>query len=90
MKNLLSIPFNILAGILLGAVIAYALVCIFKKMSKNHIEKLILLLSLMIIFVKWGDYTGIASLLGVMTIGFLLLEKVPAQAKTFSTSLNGL
>lgn len=89
-KNLLSIPFNILVGILLGAVIAYVLVYIFNKRSKNHSEKLVLLLSLTIIFVKWGDYTGIASLLGVMTIGFLLLEKVPTQAQTFSTALNGL
>ncbi|MDN6193640.1 MAG: cation:proton antiporter [Alkalibacterium sp.] len=89
-KNLLSIPFNILVGILLGAVIAYVFVYIFNKRSKNHSEKLVLLLSLTIIFVKWGDYTGIASLLGVMTIGFLLLEKVPTQAQTFSTALNGL
>ncbi|MDN6326825.1 MAG: cation:proton antiporter, partial [Alkalibacterium sp.] len=81
---------NILVGILLGAVIAYVFVYIFNKRSKNHSEKLVLLLSLTIIFVKWGDYTGIASLLGVMTIGFLLLEKVPTQAQTFSTALNGL
>ncbi|GEK91297.1 cation:proton antiporter [Alkalibacterium kapii] len=89
-KNLLSIPFNILAGVFLGAVIAFGLIYLFSIMSEKYIEKLIILLSLTIIFVKWGDYTGIASLLGVMTIGFLLLEKIPDQSKRFSKRLHGL
>lgn len=88
--DLARIPFSIIGGVILGGLLALFAVYLFKLMHKKYIEKLVLLLGATILFVEWGDAIGIASLLGVMTIGFLLLEKVPAQSKEFSLALGGL
>lgn len=84
------IPFSIIGGVIIGGLLAWSAIYLFKLMHKKYIEKLVLLLGATILFVEWGDHIGIASLLGVMTIGFLLLEKVPAQSKEFSLALGGL
>jgi len=84
------IPFSIIGGVLSGAILALGVIFVFKLMHKKYVEKLVVLLGLSILFVEWGEHAGIASLLGVMTIGFLLLEKIPAQSKQFSLALGGL
>lgn len=88
--DIISIPASIIGGVLLGAVLALGIVFIFRLMHKKYVEKLVLLLGVSILFVEWGEHIGIASLLGVMTIGFLLLEKIPTQSKEFSLALGGL
>ncbi|WP_423190450.1 cation:proton antiporter [Alkalibacterium sp. f15] len=88
--DIARIPLSIIGGVVIGGVLALFAVYIFKLIHKKYIEKLVLLLGATILFVEWGDALGIASLLGVMIIGFLLLEKVPAQSKEFSLALGGL
>lgn len=88
--DLARIPFSIVGGIVAGGILAVFAAYVFKFMHKKYIEKLVLLLGSTILFVEWGESIGIASLLGVMTIGFLLLEKVPVQSKEFSVALGGL
>ena len=88
--DIARIPFSIIGGVLIGAVLAFLAVFVFKLVSKKYVEKLVILLGSTILFVEWGDHIGIASLLGVMTIGFLLLEKIPKQSREFSLALGGL
>ncbi|OJF97097.1 sodium:proton antiporter [Alkalibacterium sp. 20] len=88
--DIARIPLSIIGGVVIGGMLALFAVYIFKLIHKKYIEKLVLLLGATILFVEWGDALGIASLLGVMIIGFLLLEKIPAQSKEFSFALGGL
>lgn len=88
--DLAFIPFSIIVGVLGGAAIAYAAVFLFKKIKNKYVEKLLLLIAVSILFVEWGEHVGIAALLGVMTIGFLLLEKIPEHTSYFNQSLAGL
>ncbi|WP_091531641.1 cation:proton antiporter [Alkalibacterium subtropicum] len=84
------IPLSILGGVLLGGVLAYLIVIVFRAIDRRYTEKLVLLLGITIIFVEFGEYIGIASLLGVMTIGFILFELIPRQSKEFSLALGSL
>lgn len=88
--DLAFIPFSIIVGVLGGAAIAYAAVFVFKEIKNKYVEKLLLLIAVSILFVEWGEHVGIAALLGVMTIGFLLLEKIPEHTNHFNQSLAGL
>lgn len=88
--DLALIPISIVAGILGGALIAVIAVYLFKKTKNKYIEKLLLLIALSILFVEWGEHIGIASLLGVMTLGFLVFEKLPKHTEQFTKSLAGL
>ena len=88
--ELVFIPFSIIAGMMGGAVIALLATFLFKQFDKKYVEKLLLLLAAAILFVEWGEHVGIASLLGVMTLGFILLECIPNHTAHFTQSLAGL
>ncbi|MFO8070133.1 MAG: cation:proton antiporter [Alkalibacterium sp.] len=88
--DIASIPLSIVGGILAGALLAFLAIFVFKLINKKYIEKLVLLLGLSILFVEFGEHVGIASLLGVMTIGFIFLEKIPTQSHHFTVALGGL
>ncbi len=88
--ELAFIPFSIIAGVLGGAVIAIAAVYLFKRFDKKYVEKLLILIAVSILFVEWGEHVGIASLLGVMTLGFILFEKISKHTEQFTKSLAGL
>lgn len=88
--DLAFIPFSILAGVAGGAILALLAVYLFKKIKNKYIEKLLLLIALAILFVEWGEHVGIASLLGVMTLGFIVFEKLPRHTEHFTQSLAGL
>lgn len=89
-SDLARIPLSIAGGIVIGALLAVGVVYVFRLIHKKYVEKLVLLLGSTILFVEWGEHAGIASLLGVMTLGFLLLEKIPEQSRQFTLSLGGL
>jgi len=90
LSDIARIPLSLLGGVLIGAALALLAVFVFRLISKKYVEKLVLLLGATILFVEMGDHIGVASLLGVMMIGFVLLEKIPGQSREFSFALGGL
>jgi NhaP-type Na+/H+ or K+/H+ antiporter len=59
-----------------------------KNIKLNDMEKLAILIVSALIIVIVGDITHIAGLLGVMTLGFILLEKANDFASNFEKELN--
>ena len=89
-KEFLKIPLSIVIGIVLGGVIGVILVKFFKKYHIRDTRKAIIFLMVGIIFhqLETLNIFPIASLLGIMTMGFIILEKYPILAKRLSTKFN--
>ena len=89
-KEFLKIPLSIIIGIILGGVIGIILVKFFKKYHIRDTRKAIIFLMVGIIFhqLETLNIFPIASLLGIMTMGFIILEKYPILAKRLSTKFN--
>lgn len=77
----LSIPIQFALGILLGLVIAIALIYLFKHFNIRNTEKTLIILASAILLKNIGDVLSsiipIAALVGVMVIGFVILERMP-------------
>lgn len=89
LAEIVSIPFNIGAGILGGLLIAVTLLKIYDlpALYFRYTEKLLLLLTCAALYFTAGERLGIASLLGIMTIGFVLLEKRAPSAARFANTM---
>lgn len=91
-KILLNIPISIFLGIVTGAVAGLILVKVFSKYHMRDTRKVIYILGLSILingiesFLK--SKVEIASLLGVMTIGYVILNRLPATAVRLSQKFN--
>ena len=90
--KMLEIPLSIILGILLGIGIGLILIILFKKYHIRDTKKTLILIGIAIIFTNVEDaltnIIPIASLVGVMTIGFILLEKYPKVANRLASKLN--
>ncbi len=90
--QLLGIPLSIILGILLGLVIGFVLVYLFKKYHIRDTKKIVMILGIAILLTALEqlvkDYVAMASLIGVMTIGFVIVEKRPVVAKRLAAKLN--
>ncbi|MCG8541357.1 MAG: cation:proton antiporter [Clostridia bacterium] len=90
--KILEIPLSIILGILLGIGIGLILITLFKKYRIRDTKKTLILIGIAIIFTNVEDalknIIPIASLVGVMTIGFILLEKYPKVANRLASKLN--
>jgi len=91
-RQLLNIPISIILGGLIGVGIGFVLVWFFKKYHLRDTKKVLIILSIAILFTALEDllatYVPLASLLGVMAIGFIILEYYPKLAKRLSIKLN--
>jgi len=91
-RQLLNIPISIILGGLIGVGLGFALVWFFKKIHLRDTKKVLIILSIAILFNALEEvlssYVPIASLLGVMAIGFIILEYYPKLAKRLSVKLN--
>lgn len=89
-KEFLKIPLSIVIGIVLGGVIGIILVKFFKKYHIRDTRKAIIFLMVGITFhqLETLNIFPIASLLGIMTMGFIILEKYPILARRLSTKFN--
>lgn len=89
-KSLLQIPISILGGIGCGLILGFLLVWYFNKNQQRirATEKTLLLLGTAILLVQVGDWIHVAALLGVMTTGFILLEKSEKAASELAYNLN--
>lgn len=90
--ELLSIPISILLGILAGAIIGFIMIKIFKKYHIRDTKKVLILLGSSIFLTELESILKtkieIASLLGVMTIGFIIVEKMPNVGKRLASKFN--
>lgn len=90
--KVLGIPISILLGIGLGAIIGFILIKIFKRYHIRDTKKVLLILGAAILLTSLEtllkNKVEIAALLGVMTIGFIILEKLPTVGKRLSIKLN--
>ena len=86
----LRFPLRIIGGIGGGLLLGVLLLWVYRsqRFVMRNTEKLLLLLTVSIAYYAVGEQVGVASLLGVMTIGFLILEYREATARRFSHKLN--
>jgi NhaP-type Na+/H+ or K+/H+ antiporter len=90
--QLLGIPLSIVLGIILGITAGLVLVKIFQKFHIRDTKKVMIIVAISI-FLKgtenfFHDKIEIASLIGVMTTGFIILEKLPKTAVRLSEKFN--
>lgn len=90
--QILGIPISILLGVGLGLVMAIILMKIFKHFNLDITKKVLILLATAIFItyleVALEHIITIASLLGVMTLSFVLMDKEPKLSKSLSQSFN--
>ncbi len=90
--QVLSIPISILLGIIIGGIIGLVMIKIFKKYHMRDTKKVLLILGLSILLTELENLLKtkieIASLLGVMTIGFIIIDKTPNVGKRLASKLN--
>lgn len=90
--KILSIPISIILGILAGALIAYGLIQLFKHFHIPSTQRTLLVLTSAILLTSFEKLVEskieIAVLLGVMAIGFILLEKMPKVSSKLSDAFN--
>ena len=88
----LGIPISIFLGIGLGFVISLILIKTFKLLTLNNTQKVLIVLA-SAIFITYletvlAHIVTIASLLGVMTLSFILMDKEPVISTSLSESFN--
>lgn len=82
----------IFLGIMIGVLSGYALIWLFKKVRMRDTKKVLFLLAAGFLLVtlekEAGHIIEVAGLLGVMTIGFVLLQKIPLVGQKLAIKLN--
>ncbi len=90
--QILNIPISILLGIVSGIIIGFVMVKLFKTYHIRDTKKVLLILGsaifLTVIEGALKNKLEIAGLLGVMTIGFIILERKPEVAKRLAAKFN--
>ena len=91
-RKIFDIPVSIFIGVAIGGVVGIALTLIFRKYHMRDTKKTLILIASAIILngleEVFKNIVPIASLLGVMTMGFILLEKYSRVANKISMKLN--
>lgn len=91
-RQLLNIPISIALGILSGVLIGLLMTFLFRKYYIPDTKKVLIILGAAIILNSLENFLEgfipIASLLGVMAIGFILLEKHSEVANKIGSKLN--
>lgn len=87
-RQLFMVPIGILLGIFMGLILGWLLMRLFIRFRIRDTKKILILLSLCIVFNTVEKYYNVNTLLGIMTIGFILLEKLPVVANRLSQKMN--
>lgn len=87
---LYTFPLSLLAGILPGIGAGYLLAAWFTKRHRDvrATEKALVILMISVLLVQAGDWLHSAALLGIMTMGFILLERAEQVAHELSAKLS--
>ncbi|WP_430817489.1 cation:proton antiporter [Carboxylicivirga sp. RSCT41] len=89
-----SVPAGIILGALLGLVLGFALVWFFRKFHIRDTKKVIIFMIVAVVFYEITEMESLkeiiplAGLLGIMAIGFIILEKYSKLAKRLSSKFN--
>ena len=90
--QLLNILVSIILGIISGTIIGFILVKIFNKYHIQDTKKVLIILGFAILLTELENLLEmkiqIASLLGVMSIGFVIMEKIPIVGKRLAIKFN--
>lgn len=89
-RQLLGIPAGILLGIAAGLLLGFILQHLFRKLHMRDTKKVLLLLAVSVVLSETPALEGVNTLLGIMTVGFLLLETLPVVAVRLGAKLNKL
>ncbi|MGL1901295.1 MAG: cation:proton antiporter [Fibrobacterales bacterium] len=84
----LSIPLSIVLGLISGALIGLILVKFFTHNHMRDTKKVILFLVVAVLYHSLEEVIPIATLIGIMAIGFMILEKHDSLAKRLATKFN--
>ncbi|HHU19207.1 MAG TPA: sodium:proton antiporter [Bacilli bacterium] len=86
---LIKIPYSIIGGIIGGIIVALLMLPLIrsKHITLKQTELLLILLTFATLYFYIGESLQLASLLGVMVIGFVILDRASFQAKIFSRQL---
>jgi NhaP-type Na+/H+ or K+/H+ antiporter len=80
----LSIVISVISGIVLGIIIGFTFVKYFSKYHLRDTKKVLIILGAAILMTAVEDLLkgnfAVSSLLGIMTVGFILLEKLPVAS----------
>ncbi|HKL86703.1 MAG TPA: cation:proton antiporter [Treponemataceae bacterium] len=89
LTSILSVPFSIVIGILSGLILGFLLAYVFKRhyVTIRATEKTLIILVASMFLVQVGDSLHFAALLGLMTVGFILLERQEKVAHELSEKL---
>lgn len=89
LTSILSIPLSITGGVLAGLVTGLLLSYFFKRhyTTIRATEKTLIMLVVSMLLVQVGDTLHFAALLGLMTLGFVMLEKEEKVAHEMSLKL---
>jgi NhaP-type Na+/H+ or K+/H+ antiporter len=91
---LLSVPAGIVLGALIGIAIGFILIWYFKKLHIRDTKKVIIFMIVALLFYEFTELPEIkniipiAGLLGIMAIGFIILEKYNVLANRLSLKFN--
>ncbi|CBZ03654.1 sodium:proton antiporter [Clostridium botulinum] len=90
--QIFKIPVSIILGTLIGVLSAIIIIKIFKKYPIDNTKKILIILSISIILTLiealLKGKLEIASLLGVMALGFVISDKIPSIGDKVSKGLN--
>ena len=89
LEAVLAVPRSLVLGVLPGLVVGFFLVWVFERYYDKirATEKTLLLLGVSFLLVQVGDWMQAAALLGIMTVGFILLARADRVAKELSSKL---
>jgi solute carrier family 9B (sodium/hydrogen exchanger), member 1/2 len=87
-----QLPLSIAGGVGLGLITGLAIVWLFntRRIVTSASEKVLITLFMAILLAQAGEWLHLATLLGVMTVGFILLEKSPNMAQSIAAQLGKL
>ena len=89
-----SVPAGIILGALIGVALGFTLVWFFKKFHIRDTKKVIIFMIVAVVFYEITEMESLkaiiplAGLLGIMAIGFIILEKYDKLAKRLSAKFN--
>ncbi len=91
-QQFLSIPIAIITGLILGLAVAMILIMFFNRLDIRNTKKTLMLVGAGILMTGIEDalqsLLPVASLIGIMFVGFILLERKPDVASALSSKMN--
>ena len=86
--EILKVPLSILLGVAIGIAIGFGLLWLFRKVHMRDTRKVLIFMTAAILFQGLEHKIPVASLLGIMTIGFIILEKNNDLANRLAEKFN--